>query len=53
MQVLQRVQLVDESDQLAGDRLGAFSESRADLEAAFAGSGLLVPTPRGERVVLP
>jgi hypothetical protein len=30
-----------------------FSEGRADLEAAFAGSGLLVPTPRGERVVLP
>jgi len=29
-----------------------FSESRQDLERAFEGSGLLVPTPRGERVVL-
>lgn len=29
-----------------------FSESRADLEAAFAGLGLLVETPRGERVEL-
>ena len=29
-----------------------FSESRDDLERAFAGSGLLVDTPRGERVVL-
>jgi L-ascorbate metabolism protein UlaG (beta-lactamase superfamily) len=29
-----------------------FSESRADLEAAFEGTGLLVDTPRGETVVL-
>lgn len=29
-----------------------FSESRAQLEAAFAGTGLLVATPRGERVEL-
>jgi L-ascorbate metabolism protein UlaG (beta-lactamase superfamily) len=29
-----------------------FSESRADLEAAFAGTGLLVATPRGETVTL-
>ena len=29
-----------------------FSENTADLEAAFAGSGLLVATPRGERVEL-
>jgi hypothetical protein len=29
-----------------------FSESRAQLEAAFEGSGLLVATPRGERVEL-
>lgn len=29
-----------------------FSENTADLEAAFAGTGLLVATPRGERVVL-
>ena len=29
-----------------------FSESRAELEAAFEGTGLLVDTPRGERVVL-
>ncbi|MBC7725338.1 MAG: MBL fold metallo-hydrolase [Burkholderiaceae bacterium] len=29
-----------------------FSQSRADLEAAFAGTGLLVATPRGERVEL-
>ncbi len=29
-----------------------FSESRADLEAAFAGTGLLVDTPRGVRVEL-
>jgi L-ascorbate metabolism protein UlaG (beta-lactamase superfamily) len=29
-----------------------FSEGRAELEAAFEGSGLLVTTPRGERVVL-
>ena len=32
-----------------------FSESRADLEAAFAAEGMrdvLVDTPRGERVVL-
>jgi L-ascorbate metabolism protein UlaG (beta-lactamase superfamily) len=29
-----------------------FSETRADLEAAFAGTDLLVATPRGERVVL-
>ena len=29
-----------------------FSETRADLEAAFSTSGILVPTPRGERVVL-
>jgi hypothetical protein len=29
-----------------------FSESRADLDAAFAGSGLLVDTPRGVRVEL-
>jgi L-ascorbate metabolism protein UlaG (beta-lactamase superfamily) len=29
-----------------------FSEGRAELEAAFAGSGLLVSTPRGERVPL-
>ena len=29
-----------------------FSESRADLEAAFADTGLLVATPRGTRVVL-
>jgi L-ascorbate metabolism protein UlaG (beta-lactamase superfamily) len=29
-----------------------FSESRADLEAAFGGSGLLVDTPRGIRVEL-
>lgn len=29
-----------------------FSESRAQLEAAFAESGLLVATPRGERVEL-
>jgi L-ascorbate metabolism protein UlaG (beta-lactamase superfamily) len=29
-----------------------FSESRADLEAAFAGTGLLVATPRGVRVEL-
>lgn len=29
-----------------------FSETRADLEAAFAASDLLVATPRGERVVL-
>jgi L-ascorbate metabolism protein UlaG (beta-lactamase superfamily) len=27
-----------------------FSESRAQLEAAFAGTGLLVDTPRGETV---
>lgn len=30
-----------------------FSESREQLEAAFAESGLLVPTPRGERVEIP
>ena len=29
-----------------------FSEGRAELEAAFAGTGLLVSTPRGERVEL-
>ena len=29
-----------------------FSESRADLEAAFAGTDLLVSTPRGETVTL-
>lgn len=29
-----------------------FSESRADLEAAFAGTGLLVDTPRGSTVTL-
>jgi L-ascorbate metabolism protein UlaG (beta-lactamase superfamily) len=29
-----------------------FTETRADLEAAFAGSPLLVPTPRGERILL-
>ncbi|HEY0260779.1 MAG TPA: MBL fold metallo-hydrolase [Lacisediminihabitans sp.] len=29
-----------------------FSESRDDLRAAFAGTGMLVLTPRGERVVL-
>ncbi len=29
-----------------------FSENTADLEAAFANSGLLVATPRGERVIL-
>ncbi len=29
-----------------------FSESRADLEAAFAASGTLLATPRGERVEL-
>lgn len=29
-----------------------FSEGRAELEAAFAGSGLLIATPRGERVPL-
>jgi L-ascorbate metabolism protein UlaG (beta-lactamase superfamily) len=29
-----------------------FSESREQLEAAFAGTGLLVDTPRGRRVVL-
>jgi L-ascorbate metabolism protein UlaG (beta-lactamase superfamily) len=29
-----------------------FSESRADLEAAFAGTGLLVGTPRSETVRL-
>ncbi len=29
-----------------------FSESRADLEAAFADTGLLVATPRGETVAL-
>ncbi|WP_354570331.1 MBL fold metallo-hydrolase [Glaciihabitans sp. UYNi722] len=29
-----------------------FSETRADLEAAFAGTGLLVDTPRGVRVEL-
>jgi L-ascorbate metabolism protein UlaG (beta-lactamase superfamily) len=29
-----------------------FSESRTDLEAAFAGTGLLVDTPRGETVPL-
>lgn len=29
-----------------------FSETRADLEAAFAGTGLLVDTPRGVTVVL-
>jgi L-ascorbate metabolism protein UlaG (beta-lactamase superfamily) len=29
-----------------------FSETTADLEAAFAGTGLLVTTPRGERVEL-
>ncbi len=29
-----------------------FSESRAQLEAAFAGTGLLAVTPRGQRVVL-
>jgi len=29
-----------------------FSESRAQLEEAFAGSDLLVPTPRGETVTL-
>lgn len=29
-----------------------FSESRAQLEAAFAGTGLLVSTPRGETVTL-
>lgn len=29
-----------------------FTESRADLEAAFAGTGLLVQTPRGQRVTL-
>ncbi len=29
-----------------------FSETRHDLEAAFAGTGLLVETPRGERVEL-
>jgi hypothetical protein len=28
------------------------SESRADLKAAFAGSGLLVPTRAAQRVVL-
>jgi hypothetical protein len=27
-----------------------FSETREQLEAAFAGTGLLVATPRGERV---
>ena len=50
---------------LAADILGAkavvglhtedwehFSETRAQLEAAFASSGILVDTPRGERVVL-
>ncbi|MEZ5190274.1 MAG: MBL fold metallo-hydrolase [Schumannella sp.] len=31
---------------------GHFSESRADLEAAFAGTGLLVDTPRGVTVTL-
>lgn len=30
-----------------------FSESRTQLEAAFAGTGLLVATPRGETVELP
>jgi L-ascorbate metabolism protein UlaG (beta-lactamase superfamily) len=29
-----------------------FSETRADLEAAFAGTGLLVDTPRGETVAI-
>jgi L-ascorbate metabolism protein UlaG (beta-lactamase superfamily) len=29
-----------------------FSESRADLERAFAGTGLLASTPRGERIEL-
>lgn len=29
-----------------------FTESRVDLEAAFAGTGLLVQTPRGQRVTL-
>ncbi len=29
-----------------------FTESRAQLEAAFADTGLLVPTPRGRRVLL-
>lgn len=29
-----------------------FSENTADLEAAFAGTGMLVATPRGERIVL-
>ena len=29
-----------------------FSESREQLEAAFGGTGLLVDTPRGTRVVL-
>ena len=29
-----------------------FSETRAQLEAAFADSGLLVPTPRGETIAL-
>jgi len=29
-----------------------FTESRDDLESAFAGTGLLVGTPRGERVEL-
>jgi hypothetical protein len=29
-----------------------FSEDRAALDAAFAGTNLLVPTPRGERVTL-
>jgi hypothetical protein len=29
-----------------------FSESRGDLERAFAGTGLLVETPRGVRVEL-
>jgi len=29
-----------------------FSESRADLEAAFVGTGLLVDAPRGRRVEL-
>lgn len=29
-----------------------FTEDRATLEAAFAGTGLLVPTPRGETVVV-
>ena len=29
-----------------------FSETQSQLDAAFAGTGILIPTPRGERVVL-